>query len=81
MKKELVYLTRIREHRYVSPFSFAVLYARIGENDQAISWLQKAYQLRDVNLPCLANFEDSTFASIKNDPRVKAIVDKIRPPQ
>jgi TolB-like protein/DNA-binding winged helix-turn-helix (wHTH) protein/tetratricopeptide (TPR) repeat protein len=81
IKEELAYLTRIREHRYVSPFSFAALYARLGENDQAILWLQKAYQVRDVNLPCLAYFEDSTFASIKNDPRVKAIVDEIRPAQ
>jgi TolB-like protein/DNA-binding winged helix-turn-helix (wHTH) protein/cytochrome c-type biogenesis protein CcmH/NrfG len=79
IRTELDQLIKLREHRYVSPVAFATLYARLGDHERAVLWLQKAFDARDVNLPCLANSEDSTFASIKNDPRVVKILEKIRP--
>ena len=79
VRTQLAQLTKLREHRYVSPVAFATLYARLGDNERAVFWLQKAYDARDVSLPCLANSQDSVFASIKNDPRVVKILDKIRP--
>jgi TolB-like protein/DNA-binding winged helix-turn-helix (wHTH) protein/Tfp pilus assembly protein PilF len=81
LKEKLAFLTRLRDHRYVSPFSLAVIYAQLGENDQAVVWLQKSYQFRDVELPCLSNLRDGVFDAVKGDPRVLAIVAKIRPPQ
>jgi TolB-like protein/DNA-binding winged helix-turn-helix (wHTH) protein/Tfp pilus assembly protein PilF len=81
LKEKLAFLTGLRDHRYVSPFSLAMIHAQLGETGQAIFWLQKSYQLRDVELPCLSNQQNDTFASVKSDPRVLAIVNKIRPPQ
>jgi TolB-like protein/DNA-binding winged helix-turn-helix (wHTH) protein/Flp pilus assembly protein TadD len=81
MRAELVELTRAREHRYVSPLALATLYARLGDKERAIAWLEKGYDSRDVSLPCLINPIDSTFASIKDDPRVVAVLQKIRPQQ
>jgi TolB-like protein/DNA-binding winged helix-turn-helix (wHTH) protein len=81
LKAELASLTRLRQQRYVSAFSFAAIHARLGDKDEAIQWLQKSYVARDVELPCLPTRTDGTFASIQNDPRVVAIVEKIRPPQ
>jgi serine/threonine-protein kinase len=41
------------KERYVSPISFAVVYAGLGEKDQAFSWLEKAYEERAANLVIL----------------------------
>ncbi len=81
LKAELASLTRLREQRYVSAFSFAAIHAQLGDKDEAIQWLEKSYVARDVELPCLATRTDGTFASIRNDPRVVRIMEKIRPPQ
>jgi TolB-like protein/DNA-binding winged helix-turn-helix (wHTH) protein len=79
--QSLAHLKRLRGSRYVSAFSFARIYAQLGEKEQAVEWLQNAYQARDVEVPCLPNRLNTYFASIKDDPRVIVIVDKVRPPR
>lgn len=81
LKAQLAYLTRLREQRYVSAFTFASIHAQLGEKEEAIEWLQKSYAARDVELPCLPSHKDEVFDSIKDDPRVIAILDKVRPPE
>jgi hypothetical protein len=80
-EQKLAYLVQLRNQRYVSSFSLAVLHARLGDKDQAVALLQKSYDARDVELPCFPASHDRTFASIKDDPRVLEIVQKVRPPQ
>lgn len=80
-QQQLAYLTRLRNHRYVSSFSLAALHARLGDRDQAVALLKKSYDARDVELPCFFASRDSTFSSLRDDPRVLEIVEKIRPPQ
>jgi tetratricopeptide (TPR) repeat protein len=80
-KKQLAYLTQLREQRYVSAFSFATIHAQLGDKEEAIQWLQKSYAARDVELPSLPSRSDGAFASIKDDPRVITIIQKVRPPQ
>jgi DNA-binding winged helix-turn-helix (wHTH) protein/TolB-like protein/Flp pilus assembly protein TadD len=36
-------LRGIARRRYVSPYDFAVIYAGLGEKEQALTWLEKAY--------------------------------------
>jgi DNA-binding winged helix-turn-helix (wHTH) protein/TolB-like protein len=36
-----------RQNRYVEPYQFVLLYTRLGENDQAFAWFEKAYQERN----------------------------------
>lgn len=81
LEEKLALLTRLRDHRYVSPYSFAEVQVKLGNKEQAIFWLQKAYEARDVDLPCLLMKEDVDFAAVKSDPRVGAIMKKIRPPE
>ena len=81
LEEKLALLTRLRDHRYVAPYAFAEVQAKLGNKEKAIFWLQKAYEARDVSLPCLLLKEDMDFAAVKNDPRVVAIMEKIRPPQ
>jgi TolB-like protein/DNA-binding winged helix-turn-helix (wHTH) protein/cytochrome c-type biogenesis protein CcmH/NrfG len=81
LKAKLAYLTRLRDQRYVSAFSFAEIHAELGDKNEAIQWLEKSYAARDVELPCMSNKPDALFASVQSDPRVIAIVEKVRPPQ
>jgi tetratricopeptide (TPR) repeat protein len=40
-------LTETARHRYVSGFFFAEAYVGLGETDQAITWLERAYEEHD----------------------------------
>jgi hypothetical protein len=79
--EQLAYLTNLRKTRYVSPSAFASLYAQLGNKEQALLWLEKAYEERDVMLPCLAFEYNPAFAILKDEPRFRAVAKKVRPPQ
>jgi DNA-binding SARP family transcriptional activator len=58
------------EH-YVSPYSIAKIHASLGDNEQAFSWLEKAYNVRHPDFielkvePALDNLhDDSRFADL-----------------
>ena len=46
-KKVLNQLDQLSKHRYVSPFYLALIYEGLGQKDQALEWLEKAYEGRD----------------------------------
>jgi len=46
-RKVLDDLHSLAEKRYVLPFGFAVIHTGLGENDEALEWLEKAYQDRN----------------------------------
>ena len=43
-------LKSMSKQRYVPPYNIAILYAGLGEKEQAIAWLEKGYEDRDVRL-------------------------------
>ena len=43
-------LKRWRETRYVSPWGLASIYSRLGEEGQALDWLERAYEEHDSTL-------------------------------
>lgn len=43
-------LETISRDRYVPPYATALVYAGLGEQDLAIEWLERAYDVRDVHL-------------------------------
>jgi TolB-like protein/Tfp pilus assembly protein PilF len=49
-QKVLDELESISKQRYVPPYNIAIVYAGLGENEQAIAWLEKGYEDRDVRL-------------------------------
>jgi tetratricopeptide (TPR) repeat protein len=80
LQKELALFQSLSAHRFVAPFKLAEIYAQLGNKDQTIAWLQKSYVARDVDMPCFASQQEhGMFDSVKDDPRVVAIVDQIRP--
>jgi tetratricopeptide (TPR) repeat protein len=77
LRQDIAFWKNMGKQRYVSAFLIARDYAELGENEQALSWLERAYQERDMSLLCLRSDQDTWFSSVKNDPRFQAIVEKL----
>jgi TolB-like protein len=58
-----------------SAYQIAEAYAWRGEKDKAFEWLERAYRQRDGGLTQLKT--DPLFASLRSDPRFKAMLRKI----
>ena len=54
-------------------YVMAALNARVGNNQQALAWLERAYQARDVGVSSLK--VDPIFDSLRSDPK---FIDLIR---
>lgn len=63
----------------MSPFCVAAFYARLGQKDEAIKWLEKGYEERDFRLTLLSvAFE---FDSFRSDPRFVELVRRMGLPE
>ena len=49
-QKVLEELKRISKQQYVPPYNLAIVHIGLGENEQALPWLEKGYEDRDVRL-------------------------------
>lgn len=63
---------------YVPPVLFAQVYAALGEKDQALAWLEKAYAGRDPYLVWLK--VDPAFDSLRSEPRFRDLMRNLRLP-
>ena len=57
---------------YVSPWQIGTLYTRAGRNDEALDWLEKAFQAHDQNMPYLG--VDPIFDTLRTDPRFQLLL-------
>ena len=65
---------RSRE-RYVPPAMVATVFSGLGEKDQAMTWLEKAYEERD---PWITGLKvDPMFDSLRSDPRFVDLVHRV----
>jgi TolB-like protein len=74
-------LQRLREeskHRYVRAVAFAYLFAALGEKDQALSYLEKAYEDRDWHLTLLQI--SPSFDPLRSDPRFQDLLRRMNFP-
>ena len=62
---------------YVSPYDFAVTYSLLGERDQALAWLEKAFREHSTALAVLR--VDPLFDSLRSDPRFQRLLHRMRP--
>lgn len=74
-EKILRELEGMSKRRYVSPTHLAVVYMGLGKKDQAIAWLERAYQQRSLWMTNVA--DDFRFASLHSDPRYTALMKRI----
>ncbi len=61
---------------YVTPWQIATIYTRAGIKDQALNWLEKAYEARDPNMPYIS--VDPIFDYLKDEIRFQTLLRKMR---
>jgi eukaryotic-like serine/threonine-protein kinase len=66
-QQALVELRATAEQRYVPPYNFALVYEGLGNSDESLRWLERAYEERDVHMIFLA--VDPRWDKLRNDPR------------
>jgi tetratricopeptide (TPR) repeat protein len=74
-KNTLRKLDQLSQRRYVSPFQKAVIYAGLGQGDQALKELEKAYNERSlapVSLKC-----DPRLNGLRSEPRFRDFVRRV----
>jgi len=67
------------ETHYVSPTSFAAIFAGLGDADQAFGYLEKAVEVRDTALP--VHLLSMEFDGLRKLPRFQALRERIGLPQ
>jgi len=72
---ELKRLLRLSKKHYVSPYEIAIVYVGLGENDEALTWLEKAVEDRaweSITLPV-----EPKLDCLRSHPRFKDLVRRI----
>jgi hypothetical protein len=70
-------LERQSKKYYVSPYTFAVIYSRMGDKGKALDELRKAYDERYPSM-VFAEFEP-VFDGVRSDPRYGELLRRIFP--
>ena len=73
-RKILRELDQQSEHRYVSPYDRALIYVGLGEDDQAIAWLEKA---EEQNVPLHHINVDRRFNSLRSNRSYQQLLRRI----
>jgi len=60
---------------YVDPLWIAGLYAAIGARDEALDWIERAYNERSPTAPAL--LVDPKFNTLRSDPRYQAVLSRM----
>lgn len=68
-------LQSVSTHRYIPPQTIALIYAGLGQSDQAFLWLDKAFDEHDVHLSYLK--ADPQWTPLHPDPRFAALLQRI----
>jgi TolB-like protein/Tfp pilus assembly protein PilF len=66
----------ISKYGYVSSYDIAQIYARMGEKDKTLTWLEKAYGEHDSGLVSLA--VDPLFDNVRSDPRFRDLLRRLK---
>jgi tetratricopeptide (TPR) repeat protein len=72
-------LNQSSKNGYVSPYYIAGLHSALGEQDRAFEWLEKAYQVRDDQMPEVK--ADPVFDGVRSDPRYADLLRRMNLPQ
>jgi serine/threonine-protein kinase len=78
-QKALAQLQDLAKRRYVSPFFFALVYTGLGDQNQALAYLDKAYEEHNDYLAYLK--VEPLFDPLRSDPRFQELIRKIGFPQ
>jgi TolB-like protein/Tfp pilus assembly protein PilF len=68
-------LTALSKTTYVPPYNIAVVYAGLGDKDEAFAWLERAFQDRSSYLTWLTT--DPELDNLKSDPRYEDLKQRV----
>jgi serine/threonine protein kinase/Tfp pilus assembly protein PilF len=71
-------LLALARQRYVSPYHFAYVHAGLGERDEAIDWLERAYEQRAGAIYGIKG--SFLFKGLRQHPRFQALLKKMNLP-
>jgi tetratricopeptide (TPR) repeat protein len=74
-QKILSGLSELSTRTYIPSYYFAVIYAALGQNDQAIEWLERAHDERSNFLASLR--VDPAVDVLRSDPRFGSLVERV----
>jgi serine/threonine protein kinase/Flp pilus assembly protein TadD len=66
-------------HAYVDPYNVAVIYAGLGDKDEAFRWLEKGYDQHSSGMPYLTT--DPFWSEMRSDPRYADLLRRIGLPK
>src|SRR6185295_12751843 len=72
-------LRQLSSTRYVSPYSVGLVHGGLGERDQALAWLEKAYDERSDYMVYLNR--EPMLDGLRSDPRFAALVRRVGLPK
>jgi TolB-like protein/DNA-binding winged helix-turn-helix (wHTH) protein len=78
-EKILVQMSKSSKTRYVSPFYVAMVYAGLHEDDNALAWLEKAYNDRSNAIIFLK--VDPAFDGMRSNARFQALLTRLAEPK
>ena len=78
-QRVLAELKELSQRRYVSPYGIAMIYAALGDKEQAFQWLERANDERNTELVFLR--VDPRADPLRDDPRFQELVKKVGIPQ
>ncbi len=78
-RKQLEELKQLSEREYVPGNSIALIYAGLGEKDQAFVWLEKAYEQHAFQMQWIKI--EPRWDSVRSDPRFENLMGRINLPQ
>jgi DNA-binding winged helix-turn-helix (wHTH) protein len=67
-------LEAVSRERYVPPYATALVHAGLGRHDQALDWLDRAYEAHDVHLLLLS--VDPKWDVLRADPRLPMLIER-----
>ena len=75
--KVVEHLDELAKQRYVAPNNVARVYVGLGQNDQAVEWLERAYQARSYLLAIYLN-TDARLGPIYGDSRFEDLLHRMK---
>ncbi len=69
-QKVLAEMEKLSQQQYVSPQSFATVHLGLGNKEQTLAWLEKAYEERSL----LLAFSTEHFDPLRDEPRFQALL-------
>jgi TolB-like protein/DNA-binding winged helix-turn-helix (wHTH) protein len=76
-QKQIELFNQRDETRYIEPYFIAWIYLRVGDKDQALVWLDKAFESRSGWIPTIKF--DPLLDDLRSEPRFQDLVRRVRP--